>query len=31
MTINNESAELNAHRLQHFGLTDIFATFFSSC
>lgn len=31
MTINNESAELNAHRLQRFGLTDIFTTFFSSC
>jgi putative hydrolase of the HAD superfamily len=31
MTINNESAELNAHRLQRFGLVDIFATFFSSC
>jgi putative hydrolase of the HAD superfamily len=31
MTINNESAELNAHRLQRFGLVDIFVTFFSSC
>ena len=31
MTINNESAELNAHRLQVFGLRDIFAVFFSSC
>ena len=31
MTINNESAELNAHRLQVFGLRDIFATFFTSC
>jgi len=31
MTINNESAELNAHRLDHFGLRDIFVTFFSSC
>lgn len=31
MTINNESAELNAHRLQRFGLLDIFAAFFSSC
>jgi putative hydrolase of the HAD superfamily len=31
MTINNESAELNRHRLEHFGLRDIFITFFSSC
>jgi len=31
MTINNESAELNAHRLQVFGLRDIFDTFFTSC
>jgi putative hydrolase of the HAD superfamily len=31
MTINNESAELNQHRLQHFGLRDIFIAFFSSC
>jgi putative hydrolase of the HAD superfamily len=31
MTINNESAELNQHRLQQFGLRDIFITFFSSC
>lgn len=31
MTINNESAELNVHRLRHFGLVDIFAAFFSSC
>ncbi|MGH7444864.1 MAG: HAD family hydrolase [Longimicrobiales bacterium] len=31
MTLNNESAELNVHRVQHFGLVDIFATFFSSC
>lgn len=31
MTINNESAELNAHRLERFGLRDIFTTFFSSC
>jgi putative hydrolase of the HAD superfamily len=28
---NNESAELNAHRLQRFGLIDLFSTFFSSC
>jgi putative hydrolase of the HAD superfamily len=31
MTINNESAELNRYRVQHFGLRDIFITFFSSC
>lgn len=31
MTINNESAELNRHRLRHFGLRDIFISFFSSC
>jgi len=31
MTINNESAELNVHRLEHFGLRDIFVAFFSSC
>src|SRR5438046_6978923 len=31
MTINNESAELNAYRLLVFGLRDIFDTFFTSC
>jgi len=31
MTINNESAELNRYRLEHFGLRDLFITFFSSC
>ena len=31
MTINNESAELNQFRLEHFGLRDVFVTFFSSC
>ena len=31
MTINNESTELNLHRLRRFGLIDIFDTFFSSC
>jgi putative hydrolase of the HAD superfamily len=31
MTINNESAELNRHRLEQFGLRDIFLAFFSSC
>lgn len=31
MTINNESDELNRHRLERFGLRGIFITFFSSC
>ncbi len=31
MTINNESDELNRHRLRHFGLRDIFIAFFTSC
>jgi putative hydrolase of the HAD superfamily len=31
MTLNNESAELNAYRVRHFGLPPIFATFFTSC
>src|SRR5262249_13863310 len=31
MTLNNESAELNQHRLDGFGLRDIFVAFFSSC
>jgi putative hydrolase of the HAD superfamily len=31
MTLNNESAELNAYRLELFGLAPIFAAFFSSC
>jgi putative hydrolase of the HAD superfamily len=30
-TLNNESAELNAHRLRHFGLADIFGVCFTSC
>jgi putative hydrolase of the HAD superfamily len=30
-TLNNESAELNRHRIQAFGLGDIFLAFFSSC
>jgi len=30
-TLNNESEDLNLYRLRHFGLTDIFSTFFSSC
>jgi putative hydrolase of the HAD superfamily len=31
MTINNESAELNRHRIRTFGLGEIFLAFFSSC
>src|SRR5262249_2611751 len=31
MTLNNESAELNQHRIDVFGLSDIFTAFFSSC
>jgi putative hydrolase of the HAD superfamily len=31
MTINNESAELNQHRVEQFGLRDTFIAFFSSC
>ncbi len=30
-TVNNESAELNAHRIRHFGLRGVFAAFLSSC
>jgi putative hydrolase of the HAD superfamily len=30
-TLNNESAELNAFRIEHFGLRRIFPTFFTSC
>lgn len=30
-TLNNESAELNEHRIDRFGLRDIFPTFFTSC
>ncbi len=30
-TLNNESEELNRHRLRLFGLVDIFSMFFSSC
>ena len=29
--INNEAAEINAYRIQQFGLRDIFGAFFSSC
>ena len=31
MTLNNESLELNLHRIERFGLRDIFGAFFSSC
>jgi len=30
-TINNESRELNLHRIKEFGLKDIFTVFVSSC
>ena len=30
-TLNNESAELNQHRIHAFGLTDIFSAFLTSC
>ena len=31
MTLNNESLELNLHRIERFGLCDIFGAFFTSC
>jgi putative hydrolase of the HAD superfamily len=31
MTLNNESLELNLHRIERFGLRDIFGAFFTSC
>ncbi|MBA3258322.1 MAG: HAD family phosphatase [Gemmatimonadales bacterium] len=31
MTLNNESLELNLHRIRQFGLRDMFEAFFSSC
>jgi putative hydrolase of the HAD superfamily len=31
MTLNNESADLNVHRLRSFGLVPLFSAFFSSC
>ncbi len=31
MTLNNESLELNLHRIERFGLHDIFEAFFTSC
>jgi len=30
-TLNNESEELNEHRIREFGLREIFPTFFTSC
>ena len=30
-TLNNESRELNEHRIRRFGLCDLFDVFFSSC
>ena len=30
-TLNNESEELNCHRIERFGLRPIFPTFFTSC
>lgn len=30
-TLNNESEALNEYRIKHFGLHDIFPTFFTSC
>lgn len=30
-TLNNECRELNVYRIQHFGLTSLFAAFYSSC
>jgi putative hydrolase of the HAD superfamily len=29
--LNNEPREFNDYRVQHFGLTDLFSAFFSSC
>ena len=31
MTLNNESEELNRHRIERFGLAPLFAAFLSSC
>ena len=31
MTLNNESAELNVHRIEHFRLRPLFSAFLSSC
>lgn len=31
MTLNNEADELNRHRIQKFGISDVFEAFLSSC
>jgi putative hydrolase of the HAD superfamily len=31
MTLNNEAEELNIHRIERFGLRDLFSVFLSSC
>lgn len=31
MTLNNESDELNRHRIEKFGIADVFEAFLSSC
>jgi putative hydrolase of the HAD superfamily len=31
MTLNNEAAELNVHRIEKFGISEIFEAFLSSC
>jgi putative hydrolase of the HAD superfamily len=31
MTANNESAELNIHRIEKFGISEIFEAFITSC
>ena len=31
MTLNNESAELNRYRIDHFGLRGLFDAFLTSC
>jgi putative hydrolase of the HAD superfamily len=31
MTLNNEALDLNVHRIETFGLRDLFAAFLSSC
>jgi putative hydrolase of the HAD superfamily len=31
MTLNNESDELNRHRIEKFGISDVFEAFLSSC
>ena len=31
MTLNNESEDLNIYRIEHFGISQIFESFISSC